>query len=395
MSDTQSKYIAHFYQICAFLLHWYYTKIFFNFKQFFNRSFVFLFCYIDFIFILYIIYTLKLNRKAESRIFLSAFFVAMKIDENLINEFCCFYENRERAVSTIQHHRHNLYELIDRAKTQWYSELNVEDVSLWLIEKYHAYCRTLPCTKTSRYHGVHKKLSSSTILWKIQAIKMFLKFTHKIYDKWEWRMRIESPRCVKPEIECLDEEEIKDLLEYISRVEIYDINRYRSLLVVLLAFTAGLRLSELLNLTYEDIKYPERMIRGKWAKDRLVFFNNCVRDIAERYKIYRESIIPRNWIRLPESDWLFISHNDWRKCSKSTICTLFKKYREWMHLKKHLTCHTLRHSFATHLLECGTDLRTIQELLWHSDITTTQIYTHVSNIKLKAEWAKVFCDVAF
>lgn len=319
----------------------------------------------------------------------------MKITNDLIGEFCLFYQNREKADSTIQHHRSNMYEFLARAQTKWFSEINVEDVTLWLIEQYHAYIRTLPCTKTSRYYGSHKKLSSSTILWKIQAIKMFLKFTSRIYAVWDRWTRIESPRCVKPEIECLNDQEIHDLLEYISYIEVYDINRYRSLLLVLIAFTAWLRLSELLNLTYEDIKYPERMIRGKGAKDRLVFFNNCVRDIADRYKIYREDIIPRNWIRLPESDWLFISHNDGRKCSKQTVCGLFKKYRDWMHLKKHLTCHTLRHSFATHLLEQGTDLRTIQELLWHSDITTTQIYTHVSNIKLRSEWSKVFYNVAF
>lgn len=319
----------------------------------------------------------------------------MKITENLINDFCLFYQNREKAVSTIQHHKHNLYELLSRAKLKWFPELEVENVTLWFIEQYHAYIRTLPCTKTSRYHDKHTKLSSSTILWKIQAIKMFLKYTHRIYNIWDWRTRIESPRCVKPEIECLDLEEIRDLIEYISRIEIYDINRYRSLLLVLVPFTSWLRLSELLNLTYEDISHPERVIRWKWAKDRLVFFNNCIRDLAEKYKIHRQSVIPRNWITLPESDYLFISHNDGRKCSKQTVCTIFKKYREWMHLKKHLTCHTLRHSFATHLLEQGIDLRTIQELLWHSDITTTQIYTHVSNIRLKQERAKVFVNMAY
>ena len=318
----------------------------------------------------------------------------MKITENLINEFCLFYQNREKAVSTIQHHKHNLFELLDWSKSQWYTELNIEDLTLSFIDRYHAYCRTLPCTHTSRYHDIHDRLSSSTIQWKIQAIKMFLKFTSRNYEVGDWRVRIESPRCIKPQIECLDDSEIKELLSYISRVEVFDINRYRSLLLVLVAYTTWLRLSELLNLTYTDIQHPESMIRGKWAKDRLVFFNNCVRDIAEKYKIYRESIIPRNWIILPESDWLFVSHNDWRKCSKQTVCTLFKKYRDWMHLKKHLTCHTLRHSYATHLLERGIDIRVIQELLWHSDITTTQIYTHVSNIKLKTEWAKVFTDMA-
>lgn len=343
----------------------------------------------------YILYNHLNSINQQVRNFYLLFFVAMEITNDLIAEFCLYYENREKATSTIQHHKHNLYELLDWTKTQWYSTLHVEDITLKLIEKYHGYIRTLPCTKTSRYHGIHKKLSSSTILWKIQAIKMFLKFTHKIYDVWDRWIRIESPRCIKPEIECLNDQEIKDLLEYISRVEVYDINRYRSLLLVLVPFTSWLRLSELLNLTYEDIQHPERVIRGKWAKDRLVFFNNCIRDLAEKYKLYRESTIPRNWITLPESDYLFISHNDWRKCSKQTVCGLFKKYREGMHLKKHLTCHTLRHSYATHLLEQGTDLRTIQELLGHSDITTTQVYTHVTNIKLKSEWAKVFLNMAY
>lgn len=319
----------------------------------------------------------------------------MKITEKLIYEFCLFYQNREKAVSTIQHHRHNLYELIEWAKIQWYSDLNIEDITLNFIEQYHAYCRSLPCTKTSRYHNIHSTLSSSTVQWKIQAIKMFLKFTSRMYWIWDWWIRIESPRCVKPPIECLDDQEIHDLLEYISHVEVYDINKYRSLLLVLVAYTTWLRLSELLNLTYDDIRYPERMIRWKWAKDRLVFFNNYIRDLAEKYKLCRESIIPRNGIILPESNWLFISHNRWRKCSKSTICTLFKKYRDWMHLKKHLTCHTLRHSYATHLLEKWIDIRVIQELLWHSDITTTQIYTHVSNIKLKNERSKVFYNMAY
>ena len=354
-----------------------------------------MFCCIDISFYLFIIISLNILQIAGTVCFLSAFCIIMKITNDLINDFCLFYQNREKAVSTIQHHRHNLHELLDRSKSKWFHDLNVEDITLKLVEEYHAYCRTLPCTKTSRYNWVNKNLSSSTIQWKIQAIKMFLKYTSRIYGVWDRWVRIESPRCIKPQIECLNDQEIQELLEYISCVEIYDINRYRSLLIVLVAYTTGLRLSELLNLTYEDIQHPETMIRGKWAKDRLVFFNNCVRSLAERYKIKREQIIPRNWITLPESNWLFISHNEWKKVSKQTVCGLFKKYRDWMHLKKHLTCHTLRHSYATHLLEQGTDIRVIQELLWHSDITTTQIYTHVSNIKLKAEWSKVFIDVAF
>jgi integrase/recombinase XerD len=153
----------------------------------------------------------------------------------------------------------------------------------------------------------------------------------------------------------------------------------------MLAFTAGMRLQELLNLTIEDLYKSELTIQWKWAKDRLIFIGEQIHNLADEYLIEREKLGIK-------SEWLFISHHAHKgnKLSKSMVCTLFKRYSDWLWINKHITCHVLRHSFATHLLEDGTDIRTIQELLWHSYITTTQIYTHVSNIRLKQARAKVF-----
>lgn len=268
----------------------------------------------------------------------------------------------------------------------------MDDITLRVIEQYKTHLHTLHPPKTSRHYGINTCLSPSTIWGKIQTIKMFIKFVNLMYDKGFSYYKIESPRVKYPTIEYLNKEEIQELVKYVRDTEIYEINRYRSELLIMLAFTSGLRLSELLNLKINDIYNPNLVIRWKWAKDRLIFIGNHIRHLAEKYVYWRKQTIPRNGGIIKESDWLFISHQRWwwEKLSKSSICGLFKKYREGMKLKKQITCHTLRHSFATQLLEEGTDLRTIQELLWHSTIQTTQIYTHISNKKLEQARSKVF-----
>ena len=190
----------------------------------------------------------------------------------------------------------------------------------------------------------------------------------------------------------MESQTIKKLSLFISKInklEKYDINRLRSKLLITMWYTTGMRLWEMLNLKVEQcLNNNKFMITWKWNKDRLVFITDKVKAIILEYLQARKQPIPRTgqiWINHSKENYVFISHNQesfWNKISEQTICYHMQKYSDIIDWKK-FSCHCLRHSFATHLLEKWVDLRTIQELLWHSDITTTQRYTHIIDEKLQ------------
>jgi len=161
-----------------------------------------------------------------------------------------------------------------------------------------------------------------------------------------------------------------------------------------IGYTSWLRLSEMLGLTVADIKKKETRIIGKGNKPRRVFFTESTEELLEEYLIERWKPIPRTWKKEKKSDYVFISHNSWydywNVIKKETVCWIMKKYSDLLNIWKRITVHSLRHSYATRLLESWMNVREIQELLGHADLKTTQWYCHVLQSELKDKVNQIF-----
>ena len=151
-------------------------------------------------------------------------------------------------------------------------------------------------------------------------------------------------------------------------------------LIVELLYGCGLRVSELVDLKLSNIDINAKYIQcyGKGSKERIVPFGEKAKAALKKYLKYRDFLILQN--KLPDTKFLFIK-SDGKQISRQDVYNFIKKQGEKIH--KHISPHTLRHSFATHLLENGADLRVVQELLGHSDVSTTQLYTHITKKRLK------------
>lgn len=145
-------------------------------------------------------------------------------------------------------------------------------------------------------------------------------------------------------------------------------------------YATGLRVSELANLKIQSINLKHAYVKcfGKGSKERIVPLGKVAKEALMLYLEERETIVAEHNI---ETKFLFLN-SDGKKITRQDIYDVIRKLGETV-LHKHITPHTLRHSFATHMLENGADLRIVQELLGHSDVATTQLYTHVSKKRLK------------
>lgn len=155
----------------------------------------------------------------------------------------------------------------------------------------------------------------------------------------------------------------------------------RDLAIFEMMYSCGLRVTELCDFKTSDILWDSEMIRvqGKGSKQRFVPIGPIARENLKNYLNHeRNTLADKN----PNVAEVFLSRNG-RKLTRMMIWVLLKKWTESAEVKKEVSPHTLRHSFATHLLEGGADLRSVQEMLGHTDITTTQIYTHLDKEHLK------------
>lgn len=220
------------------------------------------------------------------------------------------------------------------------------------------------------------KYKERSMLRKLSALRMFYDYLMR-KEEMDFNpfQDISLKRNEKRLPSVLTEDEVARLLALKGE----DFLSLRDHILFLFIYSTGARISEALSVNISDIEWRERRIKikGKGGKTRFLFLNRNVvpelNDYIEKRRIYLEGV---------SEEALFIGKNK-ERLSFSSAHLIFNNARENLSLDKNLTPHTLRHSFATHMMDRGADIRFIQELLGHESISTTQIYTHVSSKKLK------------
>lgn len=224
------------------------------------------------------------------------------------------------------------------------SEINEDDLKAYLVDKL-------------------EDSSSSSVIVFLSAIRYsFSNILHK-----DITLNIKRPKKEKKIPTVLTKDEIKKLIE--------TIDTKKSRLMVSFMYACGFRVSELVNLKFKDLNFEEKIgsvLQGKGKKDRVFNIPEfLLEDLKQQVEKQKEN----------KEEYLFTGPSG--RLSERNLQKIISKAGKRAGLNKEVHCHTLRHSFATHLLENGTDIRKIQELLGHSDLSTTQIYTHISREELK------------
>lgn len=225
-------------------------------------------------------------------------------------------------------------------------------------------------------------IDNRSISHNISVIRSFYKFL--LIQKYITNnpiMFIEMPKLKKSLPKVLSIEEIEKLLN----IKLDDDFSFRNKAMLELMYATGLRVSELVNLKINDIDYDMEVLKtmGKGRKERIIPIGDYAMEALKNYVFeHRNSMLKKDY-----NDYLFLN-NHGKRMTRQGFFKIVKAKAIECDIKTNFSPHTLRHSFATHLLSYGADLRSIQELLGHSDISTTQIYTHVSNEKIKHDYKK-------
>lgn len=228
----------------------------------------------------------------------------------------------------------------------------------------------------------HERLSALTQSYHLIALRGFLKYLAKRGIHSLDPSLVDLPRAAKKQVTFLHFDEVERLL---SEIPIDTETGLRDRAIIELLFSGGLRVSELCNLNRDSINLARRefMVRGKGKKDRPIFIDQTTADHLEEYLSARHDTLPALFLNNSSNQNTPDTSGDFRRLSPRSIERIIQKYARLAGITKHVTPHTLRHSFATDLLMNGADLRSVQSLLGHANIATTQIYTHITDPHLK------------
>ena len=234
--------------------------------------------------------------------------------------------------------------------------------------------------------GISKRSNQRRIIAMRRYYEWLLKYRYVSYNPF---VTIKAPKHDSSLPDFLHEEEVDTLIEADAKREDFLAKRDHAIIISL--YTSGLRVSELTNLKLQDINLRHRTMRilGKGKKERIVPFSNTALEAINDYlNNCRNLILQKNHIDIP-TNALFLN-NSGEQLTTRGVQYILKKIEDKTGVNLDLHPHKMRHTFATHLLEKGADLRTIQEILGHTSLETTQVYTHVTTAKMMETYKNAF-----
>lgn len=293
--------------------------------------------------------------------------------EDLKKDFLEYLEvERSRSPLTLENYDHYLRRFLDFSKNEGIN--TPEAITLDLVRKYRLFLNRFQDEKG-------KSLKKITQNYHIIALRAFLKYLAKRDIKTLAAEKVELGDFSRKQIEVLEIEEIERLL---NAPDTFKITGLRDRAILETLFSTGLRVSELVSLNRNQInlKTGEFMVRGKGQKDRIVFLSPEAIFWLSKYLEKRKDNFDPVFInyRGKEKD---ILEGENKRLTQRSVQRLVKKYAQLAGIVKEVTPHKIRHAFATDLLQNGADIRSVQTMLGHASITTTQIYTHVTNKQLR------------
>lgn len=292
----------------------------------------------------------------------------------LVDQFLEYMEiERNCSKLTIRDYRHYLESFLT-----WHSmtlpSQSIQKLSLDNIRKY----RVFLANKTDKHGQTRKKVTQN---YYVIALRSFLRYLIKNDIGTLEPSKIDLPKTESRSLKFLERDQVERL---VTMPDTSKIDGLRDRAILELLFSTGLRVSELVSLNHEQINLDRREfgIIGKGRKSRIVFVSERAADWIARYLTARKDPYKPLFIRYSGSE-LELEGGEKMRLTARSVERVVKKYVRLAQLPVDASVHTLRHSFATDLLTNGADIRSVQEMLGHKNIATTQIYTHITNKQLR------------
>ncbi|GAE89344.1 site-specific tyrosine recombinase XerD [Acetivibrio straminisolvens] len=288
--------------------------------------------------------------------------------EELVLDFLDFLKNDKRlSLNTLQSYKRDIEQYITYLK-----DMKVQNIANTNKTTVIAYL----------LHLQKKGRATSTISRNLASIRSFYQYlTKKGIISQDPTENLESPKVEKKLPQILSTKEVELLLD---QPKCDDLKGYRDKAMLELLYATGIRVSELISLDLEDVNLEMQFIRcNKGARERIIPIGSLsVNALSEYLSKSRNLLIQR-----PDEKALFVNVNG-KRLTRQGFWKIIKQYKNQAKINKDITPHTLRHSFAAHLLENGADLRSIQEMLGHSDISSTQVYAQLAKNRIKEIYKK-------